>query len=455
MTSVVPDVAVDALNAAALPNTARDAAPDSGNIFDGVLAEVIATAGNKAGGGEQEELDPSTSHDEVDPTALVNESVVVAVPVSPAQIWNLLGMSGKTDAAAESSAVASTADVLEAVATSAVAVAPDATAGMNGIASEITDDAPAAIDNPAFDAKAASVEDTDAAALKQADAQQAQATTVDVNAVSQKEVATTAAPTAEQIAAMIEQDTKPRSSNSTAHAPTAAPKQSKRGLSAINTADATKKGDVTVVADATPAAVTNVQRAYSTEDRDASRSFSQSNELIAERRVQANQPMATVSFAVPVDAASMLDRNAAATIIEAPATAAAIDQAVETHLPQQIVQSIRMQALNGGGEAVVRLRPDYLGEVVVAVKVDQGSVTAAVHADTPQVRQWAERNEAVLRESLAQQGLQLDRLTVSDKPSETRHERESHRQQPRDEQPRQQSRRRRANAGDATFEVTV
>ena len=72
---------------------------------------------------------------------------------------------------------------------------------------------------------------------------------------------------------------------------------------------------------------------------------------------------------------------------------------IDTDLPKQIVQSIRLQALDLGGEAHVRLRPEYLGEVVVSVKVMHGAVTATLQADTAAVRRWIETNEASLRQA--------------------------------------------------------
>jgi flagellar hook-length control protein FliK len=123
------------------------------------------------------------------------------------------------------------------------------------------------------------------------------------------------------------------------------------------------------------------------------------------------------------------------------------------------VQSIRLQAIAGGGEAVVRLRPDYLGELVVVVKVTNGAVTAALQSDTPAVRRWVEANEATLRLGLAEHGLQLDRLTVSgDAPVAETGEREPQRdgRSPGDDESQQpESRRRRPQDPEATFEVIV
>jgi len=136
-------------------------------------------------------------------------------------------------------------------------------------------------------------------------------------------------------------------------------------------------------------------------------------------------------------------------------TAAAVDAVVAHELPAQVVQSIRMQTIDGGGEAIVRLRPDYLGELVVAVKVENGAVIAALQSDTPAVRKWVESNEASLRQALAEHGLQLDRLTVSDEAPQTETGDRGQQERDPEEEPQPQSRRQRKPAPDATFEVVV
>ncbi len=138
-------------------------------------------------------------------------------------------------------------------------------------------------------------------------------------------------------------------------------------------------------------------------------------------------------------------------------TSAPIEQRpIDTDLPEQIVQSIRLQALDLGSEARVRLRPGYLGEVVVSVKVDAGAVTATLQADTPAVRRWIEKHEASLRIGLADHGLHLDRLIVSE-PAKSESEPEERRRQPQQEQAaREQSRRPQPKPEESgTFEVVV
>ncbi len=107
------------------------------------------------------------------------------------------------------------------------------------------------------------------------------------------------------------------------------------------------------------------------------------------------------------------DNGRASLGLAAPA-AAGEGASLDEVLPTQIIRTIRLQWQAGQGEARVQLRPDYLGELTVAVKVDHGAVTATLHAEAPEVRRWLESHSGSLRDALAEQGLRLDRLIVAD-----------------------------------------
>jgi flagellar hook-length control protein FliK len=112
---------------------------------------------------------------------------------------------------------------------------------------------------------------------------------------------------------------------------------------------------------------------------------------------------------------------------------------------------MRLQMRDGVGTAVVHLEPDYLGAVSISLRVENGMVTASLHAENPQVRAWMEANTPLLRESLAGQGLSLDRLLVTDEriaDGQSQGRRQQHEQE---QQARQRPRRNEA----ATFEVVV
>ena len=106
---------------------------------------------------------------------------------------------------------------------------------------------------------------------------------------------------------------------------------------------------------------------------------------------------------------------------------------------------------DGVGTAVVHLEPDYLGAVSISLRVENGVVTASLHAENPQVRGWMEANASLLRESLSGQGLSLDRLLITDE--RIADERSSGRRQQQEQEQHARQRPRRDES--TTFEVVV
>lgn len=91
---------------------------------------------------------------------------------------------------------------------------------------------------------------------------------------------------------------------------------------------------------------------------------------------------------------------------------------VDAQVTDQIVQTLRMQWAQGGGDATIELNPNALGKVRIQVRVDRGVVSASVQAETPLVREWVASHRDELRENLAQQGLRLDKLVVAETTKE-------------------------------------
>jgi len=115
--------------------------------------------------------------------------------------------------------------------------------------------------------------------------------------------------------------------------------------------------------------------------------------------------------------------------------------------PHRLVQSLRMQFLRGGGDAVVQLRPEHLGEVTVSLRVEQGSVAARITAADPVVAEWLQAHQGSLREGLQANGLTLERLTID------RDGRSPDRRERREPPPRQ--RFRQPSEPQSTFELTI
>jgi flagellar hook-length control protein FliK len=123
--------------------------------------------------------------------------------------------------------------------------------------------------------------------------------------------------------------------------------------------------------------------------------------------------------AAPVTRATPL----AATALPAPLT----DPQVEAENMSRLVESMRVQSRNGISEATVRLRPEHLGEVTISIRVDRGTVSALIHAESPAVQQWLEAQEERLRSSMSDQGLNLEKFVVQ---RDRQQERRDARQQP-------------------------
>jgi hypothetical protein len=82
----------------------------------------------------------------------------------------------------------------------------------------------------------------------------------------------------------------------------------------------------------------------------------------------------------------------------------------------QIVKAVRLQWRQGVGEARLRLEPEHLGEINVALRVQDGVVTAVVRAEQPAVQAWIEARQQELRSAMTEQGLTLERFDVSVSP---------------------------------------
>jgi hypothetical protein len=111
-----------------------------------------------------------------------------------------------------------------------------------------------------------------------------------------------------------------------------------------------------------------------------------------------------------------------------------------------LVQAMRMQVREGGGDAVLRLNPEQFGAVSISLRVENGAVTATIAADVDAVGEWLESQESTLRQGLEEVGLRLERFVIQRDPEE--------RQERREHQPRPRTPRRRPD-GNATFELTV
>ncbi|REE94419.1 flagellar hook-length control protein FliK [Paenibacillus taihuensis] len=95
-----------------------------------------------------------------------------------------------------------------------------------------------------------------------------------------------------------------------------------------------------------------------------------------------------------------------------------------------VVKQFQVHSGNGLSQAQLTLYPEHLGQVNVNISVHGGIVTAQFLADTVTAKDMLENQMAQLRSTLQSQGLQVDKLEVSQTAAQTslfqEHERQGH-----------------------------
>jgi hypothetical protein len=115
---------------------------------------------------------------------------------------------------------------------------------------------------------------------------------------------------------------------------------------------------------------------------------------------------------------------------------------------QRMVQTMRVMVRETVSQATVRLRPEHLGEVTIDVRVDGKSVSAVIHSESANVREWMQGQESTLRQGLSEHGLHLEKLQVQ---RDGRQDGREGQQQPE----RRKARARQHDNTQGTFEITV
>lgn len=110
------------------------------------------------------------------------------------------------------------------------------------------------------------------------------------------------------------------------------------------------------------------------------------------------------------------NQNAATRNADRPESARRADRPRPAQHPpvfDQIVQSARILVTEGKSEAVIRLRPQELGQVEMKVTVEENKVTVKFTAENPAVRAAITENIAELKKTLTELGLDVENVLVS------------------------------------------
>jgi flagellar hook-length control protein FliK len=129
----------------------------------------------------------------------------------------------------------------------------------------------------------------------------------------------------------------------------------------------------------------------------------------------------------------------------APTAPAAAEATPDAETLGRLVHAMRVSARAGAWEATVRLKPEHLGEVTIALRVERNSVAAVVNAEAAGVRHWLESQEQAVRAGMAEHGLHLDRFVV---------QRDGQRRDPQEQEPRRRAPKPPPQTGER-FEIMV
>ncbi len=127
-----------------------------------------------------------------------------------------------------------------------------------------------------------------------------------------------------------------------------------------------------------------------------------------------------------------------------------------TPVTARLVDMMRWQAQEGGGQAELRLRPEFLGAVTVSIVVERGGVKAIVSAETTAALEYLRSESSALREALEERGLTLDEFEVREESPLAERRRDAKDAPPRQETAPPAPRRRPSGAdGEAVFNVLM
>lgn len=93
------------------------------------------------------------------------------------------------------------------------------------------------------------------------------------------------------------------------------------------------------------------------------------------------------------------------------ATGSRLTQYQETKLVQRVLRGME-QLANGGGQVRMRLHPPELGSLQMSLRIEGNAVFAEMHVETTTARDTLMKNLPILRERLAEQGMQVQQFDV-------------------------------------------
>jgi flagellar hook-length control protein FliK len=82
-------------------------------------------------------------------------------------------------------------------------------------------------------------------------------------------------------------------------------------------------------------------------------------------------------------------------------------------LVDQVIKALQLEVKGPVSEMRLKLEPESLGELALRVRVEEGKMQARIEVSQPAVKAVIEGNLPQLRQALATQGIQMDRIDIT------------------------------------------
>src|SRR3989304_3464127 len=81
-------------------------------------------------------------------------------------------------------------------------------------------------------------------------------------------------------------------------------------------------------------------------------------------------------------------------------------------LQERLNAGIKISVQKNGGEVRMKLNPEHLGEIVIRLTIENGTVKADIRAESVEIKQLLETDSSMLKEALGSHGLHLKECTI-------------------------------------------
>ncbi len=132
-----------------------------------------------------------------------------------------------------------------------------------------------------------------------------------------------------------------------------------------------------------------------------------------ETSVETEAPHSPSSMPILQEFQRVLQQNTPQTSVKDPAPVAAKTEENLMQFSQSLVKSGQLLLSTGVADMRIRLKPEHLGDLRLRIMMEEGILKATFQAQSQQVKEILESNLSALKQSLKEQGIQVEKFVVT------------------------------------------